>query len=133
MVKSNIMNTFSIAVSKRLREIGVEEKTGLYFRWWHSPIEEYRTPTLVNETQLKDLSDPILIPAYRLDDIFRLMPKIGEKMGWNNRTNTCIPYDWFIDRGESIEYVGRALLDAFLSGDYPACETVLLDLLKEHE
>lgn len=109
------MNTFSIAVSKRLRKIGVEGETGLYFRWWHSPIEEYRTPTLVNETQLKDLSDPILIPAYRLDDIFSLMPKIGEILSFNEIEKTC------------------EIADVFLWGDYPEAEKVLLDLLKEHE
>lgn len=144
------MNTFSIAVSKRLREIGVEEKTGLYFRWWHSPIEDYRTPTLINETQLKDLSDPILIPAYRLDDILRLMPKIGEKMEFGDIGST-FSYVWnetmsrepdsedeciFENHKENrppCEVYSHHLLDVFLSGDYPEAEKVLLDLLKEHE
>jgi len=92
------MNTFSIAVSKRLFELWIVEK------------------------------QEGILQLYTLHDIFRLMPKIGEKMGWKNtgnrRDGVC---------GEpTVHDYSSAIYDAFMLGDYPESEKVLLDLLKEH-
>ena len=90
------MNTFSIAVSKRLREIGCEK------------------PKVNEIVEIFEVNSEIF-PSYTLHDIFRLMPKIGEILSFNEIEKTC------------------EIADVFLWGDYPEAEKVLLDLLKEHE
>jgi hypothetical protein len=109
--KVNTMNTFSIAISKMLRQIGVEEET-----------EQFIPAQVINGKYIG------VEYLYRLDDVIRLMPKIGEKMGWKNtgnrRDGVC---------GEpTVHDYSSAIYDAFMLGDYPESEKVLLDLLKEH-
>lgn len=126
------MNTFSIAVSKRLREIGVEDPDAQFY--W-SNIESANWELVSREilcerveggdgwTYLEEGTHRgNVFPAYTLHDIFRLMPKIGEKMGWG----------FALECEYTPSEVAYQILDSFLSGDYPACEIKLLELLCTH-
>lgn len=149
------MNTFSIAVSKRLMEIGVEDNStqGVFVKYkptheWHYWVREvwYIGGGVEKGKKLVEYAQAEYFSAYTLHDILRLMPKIGEKMGWGYRENGGgqlrieakdpkerkeIAREWGI-KSDTTVYTEK-FVKAFMRGDYPEAEKVLLDLLKEHE
>lgn len=112
-------NTFSIAVSKALKKIGVEEWTGERF----STLDDCGMET-----------EPML-PKYTLHDILRLMPKIGGKMGWDEGKLEDESFGWSGNPALWMwQHQSHRLLDAFLEGDYEKAEQYLMSIItKDHE
>lgn len=124
------MNHFSIKVSQALRDIGVESDTT--YHWGKSAYDGEYVCTNKAERKLRKINEfhdepgagdvYDLIPAYTLADILRLMPQIGEKMGWGTSIHE-------LQNGTGLRANCRHLLDAFLEGDYEGAEVYLLSLL----
>lgn len=127
-------NHFSIEVSKALRAIGVEGETENYWYDEHQIVlSNNQLSTIPLRLVTKSHRDSVspqdeFFPAYTLHDILRLMPKIGEKMGW-------IPPESEYDEGvQAYEEHSHHLLDAFLEKDYAGAEQFLMSIItKEHE
>lgn len=146
-------NHFTIAVSKRLREMGVEGETEFYWKYTNGTLEKYSGISI--ETELLSGKQPIFktlgtwqtIPAYTFYDVIRLMPKIGETLElgdvgatysyvWEETMSIepdaeekCV-FESHKENRQPHEVYSHALLDAFLEGDYPPCEKKLLELLE---
>lgn len=108
-------NVFSIKVSERLRELSVEGETEMY--WKHltqspdGPIDRW-----VLADDAPKYETPNFLPAYQLHDILRLMPAIGEKMGWTLMQKVSSRME---------------ICTAFFNDDYEGAEQYLLGILKQ--
>lgn len=129
----------SLEVCKRLKEIGMDSGTALY---WN---EDLSTKFPVEMGMMADWMTKPYMPAFTLPELFLALPQMGEKLGWNIygshdvrgnnlRCHLCGERWDTEDVGCKKNFdptwkrIAHRVLDAFLEGGMPAVDKEMLRL-----
>ncbi len=88
------MNTLNLQASKAIQALGVRVPTQ---QFWYNDYDENVCLIIKNG---KELDGKIVAPAPNLQELFTILPEIGEKLGWD----TLDPHtllDIFLEKGMS--------------------------------
>jgi hypothetical protein len=143
--------TISKELAEKLHQMGIEGESEKWWEWYIS-TENLKTTDiphklvyLPNRRKPETLTNAQHYPAYNLQELLLLMPKIGEVLGWKqnyffaniNAVGEGEEY-WFGSdcKNDEPEWkaISHQLLDLYIeTKDFTKIDEYLLDLLKNNE